>query len=236
MARRRHGIIGLDYDTLYKEADRLEIDLSPCMMAKIKALETFTLRKANAQRDDHRRPEAGSGHQGQGKRQEKDLQTAVKVEAYRLRSQLKKDIRSGAPGGKRFEPLTFLARRKRGGKRFTPNKPLSRLALPISYHIKKYKPFQIAVGWTGPRVSESWKRIAERQQEGFTSPVTDPRESYFRHRGEEVSEKSKNRKYFFLRKTTSQLDTPDRPIVEPFWKSQENKAWKNIRNNFRKQT
>ncbi|BBO92050.1 DUF1799 domain-containing protein [Desulfosarcina ovata] len=57
------GIIGLDYNTLYHEADRLEIDLSPCMMSKIKALEASTLRKAHAERDDNRSAET----QGQSK-------------------------------------------------------------------------------------------------------------------------------------------------------------------------
>ncbi|BBO92049.1 hypothetical protein [Desulfosarcina ovata] len=170
----------------------------------------------------------------EGRRQEKDLQTATKVESYRLRKELKAGIRSGSPGGKRLKPLTFLARRKRDSKRFKPNKPLARLAVPIFYHVKSKNPFEVAVGWTGPRVSKAWKAIAEKQQEGFTRSVTDPQESYFRHRGEEISEKSKNRKFFFLRKSTTQLDTPARKIIDPFWQSQERRAWANIRANFRR--
>ncbi len=169
-----------------------------------------------------------------GRRQEKDLQTAIRVEAFRLRRELKQAIRSGAPGGRPFAPLTFLARRKQGSKRFKPNKPLARLAIPISYHVKNRHPFEIAVGWTGPRVSESWKRIAERQQEGFDQRVTDPQESYFRHRGEEISEKSRNRKFFFLRKYTTRLETPERPILDPFWQAEQQRAWANIRQNFKR--
>ena len=41
------GILGLDYNILYMEAKRLEIDLSNCMMAKIKALELATLDMVN---------------------------------------------------------------------------------------------------------------------------------------------------------------------------------------------
>jgi hypothetical protein len=168
------------------------------------------------------------------KQEVKDLNTAIRVEVFSMRKELKADIRSGAPGGKRFAPLTFLARRKRDSKRFSPNKPLSRLALGIMYNIKRWNPFEIALGWTGPRVSESWKRIAEAQQKGFDRPVTDPQERYFRHRGEEISERSKNRKFFFLRKSTTQMDTPERPSIEPVWKAREREAWVNIRNNYRK--
>ncbi len=41
------GVIGLDYTAVYREAERLEIDLSPCMMKKIKALESFELGRTN---------------------------------------------------------------------------------------------------------------------------------------------------------------------------------------------
>ena len=41
------GVIGLDYHAVYAEAARLEIELSPCVMKKIKALESFTLKRLN---------------------------------------------------------------------------------------------------------------------------------------------------------------------------------------------
>ena len=47
-----YGIIGLDYNVLYAEAERLEIDLSPCMMAKIQALETMELQRMNKPSED----------------------------------------------------------------------------------------------------------------------------------------------------------------------------------------
>ena len=37
------GVIGLDYRVLYLEAERLEINLSNCMMKKIKVLEKSVL-------------------------------------------------------------------------------------------------------------------------------------------------------------------------------------------------
>ena len=38
------GIIGIDYAVIYLESERLEIDLSPCLMKKIKHLERKVLR------------------------------------------------------------------------------------------------------------------------------------------------------------------------------------------------
>jgi len=38
------GIVGLDYRTVYAEAERLGIDLSVCTMKKIKALEASVLK------------------------------------------------------------------------------------------------------------------------------------------------------------------------------------------------
>ena len=37
------GIVGLDYNTVYAEAERLGIDLSVCTMRKIKAMERLCL-------------------------------------------------------------------------------------------------------------------------------------------------------------------------------------------------
>lgn len=41
------GLVGLDYNVLFTMADRMEIDLSPCMLKKIQALEFYTLEEAN---------------------------------------------------------------------------------------------------------------------------------------------------------------------------------------------
>jgi len=39
------GIVGLDYPAVYAEASRLEIEISNCVMNKIRALERFMLNK-----------------------------------------------------------------------------------------------------------------------------------------------------------------------------------------------
>ena len=45
------GPTGLDYPALYLEAERLEVDLSNCLMKKIKALERQTLTRLRDNRD-----------------------------------------------------------------------------------------------------------------------------------------------------------------------------------------
>jgi hypothetical protein len=52
------SLIGLDYNVLYQEAARLEIDLSPCMMSKIQALERHVLK--NQGNKDAKRNNQGS--------------------------------------------------------------------------------------------------------------------------------------------------------------------------------
>jgi hypothetical protein len=53
------GVIGLDYPAIYQEAVLMEIDLSPGMRAKIRALERFELIRSTseAQRHDKRESE-----------------------------------------------------------------------------------------------------------------------------------------------------------------------------------
>ena len=46
------SILGLDYPSLYLEADRLQIPLTPRMMRKIKALEAACLRASHTKPED----------------------------------------------------------------------------------------------------------------------------------------------------------------------------------------
>ena len=169
----------------------------------------------------------------ESRRQEKALETAVKVEGFRLMRLLKKEIQAGAPGGKRFQSLSYLSRAWGGKGRLRPNKPLRALAVAVRYLVQN-NPFSMRIGWVGPQVSNSWKRIAEMQQEGFEiSPSTIRRRSFARLGGA-MSKRSQARKYMFLRKSTQQLKTPARPIMDPFWQAQRRRAWLNIRENYRR--
>ena len=172
----------------------------------------------------------------ESKRQRKALTTAVKVEAFRLRGEMKKEIRKGAPGGKAFAPLTFLSRRwhEKGHSRLRPNKPLSAMARGVHYHVKDGNPLDVRVGFTGPRLSNSWKRIAKKQQEGFTDGMGDFRRRYFIHTAHRLGKRAGGRKYLFIRKSTKTFETPARSIVEPSWDAHKTEALVNIRKNFRR--
>ena len=163
----------------------------------------------------------------ESKRQNKALETAVKVEGFRLMRTLKKQIRSGNPGGSQFDPLSMIRRKMKRSK-----KPLNTMTKAVRYNVTS-TPFQMAIGWTGPRVSKRWKALAEMHQEGFTVPVTDKLRKKFIRVGKTLTKRSKFRKYFFLRKGTKTLSVPKREIMEPFWESEKNKAWRNVRRNFK---
>jgi len=167
----------------------------------------------------------------ESKRQKKALDTAVRVEGFRLSKLLKKEIRSGSPGGRKFAPLSFIARKRMHRGR---NAPLRRLAIALRYHILKRDPLQIEVGWAGPRVSKRWKFLAQALQEGFTGTMSEATRESLAETGARLGKRSKNRRYFFLKKSTRRFKTPARPIMEPFWRAYRDDARRNITSNFRR--
>ncbi len=164
-------------------------------------------------------------------KKDKAYKTAIKVEGFRLKDLLKEDIRKGAPGGKQFAPLSYI--RRHTGKRLKPDKPLSRLAVAVKYHVKDEKPYKLAIGWTGPRVSKSWKRLATKHQEGFSQDIPDWKRKSFAKKGDMISERSRARKYHYLRKETKRFKVPARPIIDPFMDRHKAESKKQIVRNFK---
>jgi hypothetical protein len=211
--------------------------------------------------------EVRRGLEKEAKQQKKDLQTAVKIEGYRLRKLMAEQIRKAAPGGHSFRTLSEIARRTgarnvRGEKDLrqfgqsgflsrarNARQALRRLALGVRYQVRQTPDFQMHIGFTGPRVSKSFKRLAVKHQQGFTSEVTEEMRRMFARRGAALKGKWKRgkgrsggwehvqdpaAKYFFLKKSTTRLKTPARPIIAPFWQKYEGEARRNIRENFRR--
>lgn len=167
------------------------------------------------------------------KKENKALQTAVRVEGYGLRKRLMADLRTGAFG---IDPLTNIGsvifhRTKTG--RLAKNRPLAAMAKAVRYRVEK-EPFVFAFGWTGNKLSKSWKRIALAHETGSTRPVTDAMRRYFAFKGASMSKRSRSRKFFFLKKTTTVFHLPARPTLDPFWQKHADRAWTNIRSNWRK--
>jgi len=167
------------------------------------------------------------------KKRIKAYQTAVKVEAFRLSKKLKEEIRKGAPGGKRFSPLSKIAQFRRYGKN---KNPLYRLAVPVRYRADydNRGGMTFEVGFVNPtggaKLSKSWIRLVKLHQQGGQLPVTeDLRQGLIRlARGKA----KKKQKVFFLRKETERLKIPARPIIDPFWDAHERQAEQNIIANF----
>jgi hypothetical protein len=167
---------------------------------------------------------------------QKAAETAVKVEMYRLKKALADDLKSGSAGGNKFSPLQVVSRGTN-----TKRKPLARLAAGVRYEVKSTGKDQTSyrVGFTGPQSSKSWLRIAHSAQDGGTiSPDKKVFGStirklwikigadYKKGRGKAIA------KYFFLRKSTTQLVLPPRPIIDPFWEANQATSQRNIMSNF----
>jgi hypothetical protein len=176
------------------------------------------------------------------------MNTAIKVEAFRLKKLLQQNIRSGAPGGKSLSSLSFIARRKErviktgGGStvRQSPNrKPLARMAMGIRYRVNSYKPFSMSVGFVAPpgRVMNSkqgtWARLAKKHSTGFTSSISSSLREDIIRRGGILGTITGGSNPFFLKKSTRKFSTPARPIIDPFWAANKNRVHGNIKRNFK---
>lgn len=173
------------------------------------------------------------------KKRVKAAEIAVKVEANRLRLELKKELKAGAPGGRPFSPLTQIGRSRRKGKAKN-NPPLYRLAVPIRYRTEMNGDHKtIEIGFVDPnkgeRLSYSWKRIAKLHQAGARIYVKPDLRKALAEMGGRMKKRKATRSAanaFFLKKSTTHFDVPDRPIIEPFWQAHKREAEQNILLNF----
>ncbi len=163
----------------------------------------------------------------------------VRVEGYRQKKKLQEEIKAGSPGGAPFKPLTWLAKimRERKYGHYVPSGGSTREVLgktanwpPLyrTFHGIRYNvtyPYQnsmnFAFGFGTPQTSVQWKRLARMQQEGFTAPVTNKMRMDFAMKAG-----------IALSSRTTQLVTPARDIITPFWERHQSEMWRNIRDNF----
>jgi hypothetical protein len=162
----------------------------------------------------------------------KALKTAIRVAGFNRMRELKAALRSGRGI---FEDLTYIARtlNSRTG-RMSANRPLARMAVAVGYQVSNAEPFEMAVGFTGPKLSKSWKRIAQFQQEGGTRPVTPQLRKRLVGRAASLSKRAAARRYLFIRRSTTEFETPPRPIIEPFWRANKEKTRREVIVNFRR--
>lgn len=162
----------------------------------------------------------------------KNRSIAIRVGLFKARKALIADIKKGT--GK---PLSFMARAGTSG--LTRRKPFTGLystrqapspgkgVVPVRYHeVAGGKQFEL--GFTDTRkekLSKSWKYILGVQQAGFSTPVSKRMRAVMRKRGQfwkkKLGNKSRSKltKVFFLKKETTMIKTPPRPMIDPFWMS-----------------
>ena len=168
------------------------------------------------------------------------LVAAMRGEAFQLRTGMKGNIQRGTPApGHSFATRSMMSRlmsKSRLGMKGAW--PLTMLAAGVTYHVQAGKNYQISVGFTKER-SPYWVRMAAYyQQKGFTRTITDSmRREFARYGGRRRGSRSHRQKglarFMFLRKGTTVLRTPARPIVEPFWAWARQGTIDRIRQNFR---
>jgi hypothetical protein len=157
-------------------------------------------------------------------------QTAVKVEGFRLRMLLKKELAAGTPGGKPFAPSREISKALRVKNKTKP--PLYNLSKVVRYNVANKEPYKVEIGFVGD-ISASYKSIAARNIEGFSHPVTDDVKYQLWLAGQGLRKRKKQEaKYFFLRPSTTQFKNPIRDIIVPFWAAHQSEAMPNIQSNF----
>jgi len=178
-------------------------------------------------------------------RAKKNLSGALKVEGHRLKKVLQEEMLAQKPGGQRLKSLSMIATHLKGKL----NTPFARLTRAIRYYAKADGD-TVKVGWTGPTVKDKIKRMATLAQEGGTRPVTSAQRLYFARQGGRLGGLQRVSGYrkgtgmmrnsrmkvmvFFLKKSTTSMTTPARPVIAPFWKAHEQEAWENIKRNFQR--
>jgi hypothetical protein len=165
------------------------------------------------------------------------LKNAIRTEAFSLRQTIQQAIRMSAPApGQHLRDLSMIARTVNRRQGLRHPRPLLRLAGGVTYDVDD-NGMTMRVGFT--KRSPRWTVIAaDRQQAGFTRPVTEKMRRYMAWRGSERRAKRtwKTRRTgnpLMLRKTTTRFVVPPRPIIEPFWDWQRTQTIGRIRKNFR---
>lgn len=167
-------------------------------------------------------------------REGKALGQAIRRTGFDRVKELKAALRRGKGI---FAPLSFISRAisSKTEGRLAANRPLAKMAVAVGYDLKgRNESIEMAIGFTGPKLSKSWKKIALFQQAGGTRPVSDQFRESLIHRASLLPERSKSRKYLLLKKSTTRFETPPRPIIEPFWQSTKNKTRREVIDRFRR--
>lgn len=137
---------------------------------------------------------------------------ALKSTGYWAMRQIQGGMASGSPGGETYSPFFPQPLRRAldqvlSGRGKTVYPPLGKLQRAIKY---KYlnsdaRGMSVVVGWT----SQSSINLGEKQQEGFTRPMTEAMRRAFDAAFQKLGYKTR------IAKSTTEISTPARPTVNP---------------------
>jgi hypothetical protein len=190
----------------------------------------------------------------------RSLNTAFRIEGFRLKNKLEAQIIAGNPGGGAFAPLSILARRWWSKRE---NNPIRHLSKGIRYHVPNNPTPTLQVGFVGPvtksahdkmvmsglklssrgghrgvsvggMTSKSWRRLGFKHQQGFKRTITKPQRRALFQRAASMHKDNPARRVFIIRKDTTEFVTPRRLIIEPFWDSEKSRAARSIKTNWQK--
>ncbi|OPY78287.1 MAG: hypothetical protein A4E65_02310 [Syntrophorhabdus sp. PtaU1.Bin153] len=157
---------------------------------------------------------------------------AVKVEAFRLKNLLQKDLRTGSGVAAGFDPLREVSKRYSRKPSQRGKAPLSPLAKAVRYYVADNgMPYRLELGFVGASISHKWKEIAMRQQAGATYPVHPAVKERLKQIGIALKKKKDPSAKFFFLKTTSFVD-PRRDIIDTFREAHQAEMFANIKSNF----
>ena len=130
---------------------------------------------------------------------------ALKSTAWKVSSEIKKGIKSNAPGGKAYAPLSLAGQKRKALEMITGGKVRNRYTImgqlrqAIGYEGKKSPTGVVPVGW----LSSSAPYLGKKLQEGFETPVTPQLRRLYAAAGLKIN---KHKKF---------LKTPARPTLYP---------------------
>lgn len=131
--------------------------------------------------------------------------SALKSTGWKVSSEIKKGIKSNAPGGKAYAPLSLNGQKRKalelitGGKIRNRYTIMGQLRQAIGYEGKKASTGVVPVGW----LSSSAPYLGKKLQAGFETPVTPQLRRLYAAAGLKINKRKK-----FLK-------TPARPTLDP---------------------
>ena len=146
----------------------------------------------------------------------KELSSALKSAGWWMSKNIKDGIKSGAPGGRKYKPLSNITKKLSKARR---PQILGKLRQLVRY--KYYADSnRVVIGWLNPNIAE----IAEKQEQGYRTPITDAKRRMFAAEGIILPAK----KAFF--------EIPKRETISPIYQQYasqvpeylENKVWERI--------